>query len=145
MTDGPDSGPKRPRDGRTRRPAPGTDRRKAWARVAIVVLFTVAALFAARMIDVALATRRAERDERQLAAEVERLQREVSALQTAAVEARTDAGVERWAREERGWGREGDNPIVVAVTPFAPVAAAPTTTSEGPWSRFRRWISERFD
>lgn len=144
MSDGLESGPRQP-DGETGRTPSNTDRRKAWARVVVVVLFTVAALFAIRMIDVAVATRSAERDERRLAAEVERLQREVWALQTAAAEAATDAGVERWAREERGWGRQGDNPVVVAVTPAAPVAASPATNAEGAWSRVRRWIAERFD
>ena len=144
MNDGLESRPRQP-DGETGGTPSNTGRRKAWARVTVVVLFTVAALFAIRMIDVAMATRSAERDERRLAAEIERLQREVWALQTAASEAATDAGVERWAREERGWGRQGDNPVVVAVTPAAPAAADPTTDAEGAWSRVRRWIAERFD
>ena len=122
--------------------APG--RRRAWARVAAVALMTLAAVFLVRLADVWLATERAERSEEELRVEVESLRSEVRVLETAVADVQSDEGVERWAREERGFGREGDHTLGVSATvgTTGSVAAAPSS-GDSPLVRLRRWLSDR--
>jgi cell division protein FtsB len=118
------------------------DRRRAWARVVAVALVTAAGMFAVRMADISLATRRAERAEQDLALDVQTLAGEVAAVKTASADAESDEGVERWAREERGWAREGDQVYALggptpSVTPPADGAAP-----GGRLERLRRWLTD---
>lgn len=115
--------------------------RRGSARVVGVVAAVVVVLFAARLAGLYQATRLAARSEAQLAGEVAALGTEVGALQTQQAVAGTDAYVERWAREERGWVRDGDQPFAVAVVTALP---SPTPTAPAPppgmVDRLRGWL-----
>lgn len=121
--------------------APPPAPRRGPARILGVIVAVVALLFAARLAGLYQVTRMASRSEAQLAGEIEGLGTEVAALQTQQAVAGTDGYVERWAREERGWVQDGDQPFAVAVVTALPTAT-PTATPPPPGvvDRLRRWL-----
>jgi len=115
--------------------------RRGSARLAGIALAVLGLLFAARLVGLYDATRRAARSEAELAAEIDGLGNEVAALQTQRAVAATDGFVERWAREERGWVRVGDQPFAVAVVTALPSPTPPSTPAPpGVIGRVRRWL-----
>lgn len=120
---------------------PASADRRGPARIAGVAAMVLVALFAFRLAGLYDATRRAARSEAQLAAELEGLSTEIAGLETQQAVAATDAYVERWAREERGWVREGDQPFAVAVVTALPSPTATATPAPpGVIDRLRHWL-----
>jgi hypothetical protein len=116
---------------------------KGLARVAAIVVLTMAAVFVFRLAGLALATRQARRVEALQRAEVAAYATQVAALETATFNGRTDAYAERWARESRQWARAGDHVL-------APVMASPTpeptpaqSSGPGPLERLWQWLRSR--
>lgn len=83
-------------------------------------------------------------EQRELAAEAERLAGEIAVLRVTEVfldaqiaYATSDAAVEAWAYEEARWVREGDQPVVPispeSGTPVAPVTPTPEPVVYAPW------------
>lgn len=141
---------------RPRRAAPDS---RGLNRLIAVVMLSVLAVYGMRLVGRLLELERASLSEQRLAAEVAVLEAEVIALETAAAGAGGDAFTERWAREERGWAREGDVPlrIVEATSTPSPDAASSgagagaegeaggAASEEGVLSRLRRWLSSDSD
>lgn len=121
-------------------PAPASAGRGA-RRVAGIAACVLVVLVGLRLAGLYDATRRAAGTEAQLAGEVDALATEVAGLRTQEAVVATDAFVERWAREERGWVRAGDHPFAVAVVTAAPtVTPAATPAAPGALARLRRWL-----
>ena len=110
-----------PREGRATSTDPAqegasTGLPRALTRLVGVVLLTLLGLYVARVAGLVVTLQRAAIAEAGLAEEVDALRTEVASLETAAVEAGSDAYVERWAREERTMSRPGDRTIEVVET-----------------------------
>ena len=116
---------------------------KGASRIVAVIVLSVLAVYAVRLTGRVLELERASLAEQRLEAEVGALEAEVEALETAAVSAGDDAFTERWAREERGWLREGDQPLsIVEATPTPPTAPVAEPANESDLlSRLKRWFS----
>jgi cell division protein FtsB len=116
-----------------------------WRRVAWVVGLTLAAVYVARLANLALEVRTAQQQQAQMAREVDRLRAQVEALSTAAAEAQTDAYVERVARESLDMARPGDTVFVPvpapSPSPAAPPPAPPPDLSV--WDRVLGWLRGR--
>ena len=126
-------------------PEDGSDNHRGWIRIAGVVVITLAVVYAVRFAGQTLDTRRADMTEHQMATEVADLEEEVIALETGAAEAASDAAVERWAREDQKWAREGDHVIVPVPdadgTLEAPRATPTPEEGDSVWSRIHSWIT----
>jgi len=115
--------------------------RRGARRIAGIVAAVLVAVVGFKLVGLYDATRRAASTEAQLSAEIDALGTEIAGLRTQEAVVGTDAYVERWAREERGWIREGDHPFAVAVVTAAPTAtAAATPSADGPLDRLGRWL-----
>lgn len=131
-----DVAPAQPRNG-----AGSPSGRRGPRRVAGIVAAMLVAFVGYRLAGLYDATRRAAGTEAQLADEIDALGTEVAGLRAQEAVVATDAYVERWAREERGWVREGDHPFAVAVVTAAPTAtAAAPPPSSSALDRLRRWL-----
>ncbi len=117
-------------------------RQKVLIRVGAVVLLTLTLIYLAKLTGLVVATQRAAQDAAHLEAEVAALETSVESLETATVYSSSDAYVERWARDERKWARQGDHPVApVPATSTASVEAQPEeSTGESPWDRFLHWL-----
>jgi cell division protein FtsB len=116
-------------------------RQRALIRVAAVVLLTLALVYVAKLAGLSLDTHRAQDAEAKLSAEVTQMATSVEALETAVIEAESDEFVEDWAREDREWVREGDQPIDPQEVPVGTTGAAGTTEDErSAWERLKAWI-----
>jgi cell division protein FtsB len=126
-------------------PTKADDRKSAaLARIAAVVVLTIALVYCLKLAGLALATRQARRTEAAQQAEVARLATQVAALESATRNAASDGYVERWAREERKWAQAGDHVLVpVAATPVATPAGPAPPGAEDPLDRFWSWLNGR--
>lgn len=115
--------------------------RKAFGRLVAVALLAILAVYVARVAGLLVTLQRAASAEAGLAAEVQALETEASALETASAEAEGDAYVERWAREEQHWAQPGDRTVVLVDEP--PAAAAEDPASAGLLERLRRLFGGR--
>ena len=117
-------------------------RTRGLIRIGAVVAFTLALVYVVHLGGLVMATQHAARAEARLGAENVALRQSVEALETAAVEAGSDAYVERWAREDRKWALPGDRPVApVEATPPATGGDAPSGDGSGDaWGRLRRWL-----
>jgi hypothetical protein len=116
-------------------------RRKGVVRVAAVVVLTLALAYLVGLTRLLLAAQRAAEAEARMGADVAALETTVAALETRAATDGSDAAVERWAREERHWTRDGDRPI--APLPAATATATPDGSPDapaGPLDRLMRWL-----
>lgn len=116
---------------------------KGWSRIAWVVLLTLITIYVVKLGGLALETHRAGQAADGMQREVDRLEQEVRALETAAVEAESDDYVERWARDRRDLAREGDRVIVpVAEDPAGRSEPEPAAAVEeaSTWERFMGWL-----
>ena len=112
-----------------------------WTRVGAVVLLTLGLIYVVKLTDLGLETHRATQASQRMEAEVGVLERQVEALETAAVEARSDAYVETVARDTLKMAREGDQPFVTVNALTSPEAAPPAQVEEpSVWQRFLRWM-----
>ncbi len=117
---------------------------KGLSRLIAVVALSVLAVYAVRLTGRGLELQRATLSEQRLGAEVGMLEAEVVALETAAAGAGNDAFTERWAREERGWIQEGDQPLLLVEATPTPPSLEPdgaADADEGFFGRLRRWLS----
>lgn len=131
----------RSNDGAERPPrVPGS---RGASRVIAIVILSVLAMYAVRLTGRMYELQRASESEQRLQAEVKALESEVIALETAQAGAGSDAFTERWAREERGWSREGDRPlqIVEATSTPAPAPGDAPSADDGFFDRIRRWLA----
>jgi cell division protein FtsB len=117
-------------------------RNKSLARIAAVVVLSLALVYAVQLAGLVMANQRAARAEAQLKAEVEALAASVAAIETSTAQTAGDDYVERWAREERKWVRPGDRPVapVVATPAPTPIAPSPAPDGGGPIERLMRWL-----
>ncbi len=116
---------------------------KGWSRIAWVVLLTLITIYVVKLGGLAVDTHRAGQAADGMQREVDRLEQEVRALETAAVEADSDDYVERWARDRRDLAREGDRVIVpVAEDPAgsSEPEPAPAVEDASTWERFMGWL-----
>lgn len=116
--------------------------RKGWARVALVILATLGAIYAVKLTSHGLATRRALETEQQLATEVAQMDGEVEALETGVASSSSPEQIETWARESQDQARPGDHPIAIVTvaptgTPSPPPQATPATSR---WQRLVDWL-----
>jgi hypothetical protein len=116
-------------------------RRRALTQIVAVVVLTLALVYMAKLVSLGIAGQRARTAETHLSSEVEELRSSADALETAVVDAESDEFVERWAREDRKWVREGDHPVApVPVTDTTRSADQTPSEDEGAWERFKRWL-----
>lgn len=117
-------------------------RKKGWARIGAIVLLTLALIYLGKLAGLVLARQRAAAVETRLQVQLSALDAEVHAIETAATEAGSDAYAERWAREERQWVRDGDQPV--AALPATPSSAddqgAEARSDGGLWAKIKRWF-----
>ncbi len=115
---------------------------KALIRVAAIALLTLALVYLAKLSGLAMATYGAEQDEAELSAGVTQVAISVEALGTAVVEVESDEYVEKWAREERKWSRDGDHPIAIVPVEETDSGAAGTAKDDlSAWERLKGWLS----
>ena len=116
---------------------------RGWSRIGKIVVLTLVCIYAAKLSGLALETHRATQAAEGMAGEVQRLDLEVRAPETAAAKAGTDAQVEEWARNNGDLARPGDQVVIpVAATPTP--AAAPIPVEAGAdrsaWQRLMGWL-----
>jgi hypothetical protein len=117
--------------------------RRGLARVAAVVVITVAAVYLFQLAGLALATRQARLVAASQWAQVAALATQAAALETAAANASSDADVERWARE-RQWARPGDHVLAPGVSTAVPALPTPAPTpGDSSLDRLWRWLRNR--
>ena len=102
-------------------------RRPGWVKVAAVVVVTLAVIYSVNLAELWLKNRRAMAVEANLQAEVERQRVAIERIEAEAARARSDAYVEEFARNEKGWVLPGDHQVVPLP---ADVAAPPDPDSE---------------
>ena len=116
-----------------------------WRRVVWVVGFTLAAVYAVRLANLALEVRTSQQQQARMEREVSRLQLQVEALSTAAAYAQTDAYVEWMAREQLNMARPDDRVFVPVPAPSpmpSPLPPAPTPAASV-WDRVLGWLRGR--
>jgi cell division protein FtsB len=112
-----------------------------WTRVGAVVLLTLGLIYVVKLTDLGLETHSATLASQRMEAEVAVLELQVEAMETAAVDAKTDAYVEMVARDTLKMVREGDQPFVTVNALTSPEAAPPAQVEEpSVWQRFLRWM-----
>jgi hypothetical protein len=117
------------------------DRQRGWARIGAIILLTLALIYVGKLASLVMARQRALAVERDLQHQVAARETEVALLEAAATAAGSDAYVERWAREERLWVLEGDQPVApIAATPTPAAGSGGPGTGDGFWERLKRWL-----
>lgn len=112
---------------------------KGWRRVALVVLGTLALVYGLRLTGIGWSTRLAGQTAAAMATRNAAMLAQVEALETAAAEATTDAGAERWAREEMGWSRPGDRSFTLVAAGDPTPSPSPTPIRPGLRQRMSDW------
>ena len=112
-----------------------------WTKIAVVIGLTLGLVYIVKLSDLVLENHWAGQSAARVEAEVGLLRDQVEALETAAVDAESDAYVERWAREDRKMVRPGDQAVAI-VPAEASAEVAPETMRSEPtaWQRFVNWL-----
>lgn len=104
--------------------------RVGWTEVALAVGIVALALLVLSSVRVALVQQELTQRADALRAEISSLEEEHAALQQELDSSRSDAGVERLAREQLGWAKSGERAVVVSGLPTP--RATPTPTPGAP-------------
>ncbi len=114
-----------------------------WAKVVVVVVTTLAVIYAVNLGELWLKNRRALAVEANLRAEVARQLAAIERIEAETSRAQTDAYVEEFARNEKGWVQPGDHQVVPLPDDVAvpgeglPDAAGQPESQEGLLDRLR--------
>jgi cell division protein FtsL len=113
-----------------------------WRRFVVVGVVAALALVGQSFVRLAVAEYQLHAQERQLQGEIAQLAKENSALETQVAYLRSDAAIEKLAREELGWTRPGETAVVVirTVPPATASDVEPTSTSAETPSTWRQWL-----
>jgi cell division protein DivIC len=106
-------------------------------QILLLLVLTVALYFAAAFAGELIASQRIDAQVRAITLDIDRLRVDNTRLKSQVTEAKTDAFVEREARERLGLVRPGDVPVVVVNAP-AP-AKLPDPAPPPPKAHWERW------
>lgn len=107
-------------------------------QILLLLVLTVALYFAAAFAGELISSQRIDSQVRSISLEIDKLKADNQRLKSQVADAKTDAFVEREARDRLGLVRTGDVPVVVvnAPPPASPPPAA-TPTAEAHWQQWR--------
>ena len=113
-----------------------------WRRFVVVGVVAVVALVGQSFARLAVAEYQLHTQEHQLQGEISKLAKENTVLQAQVAYLRSDAALEKLAREELGWTRPGETAVVVIrIDPPATASdVEPTSTSADTSSTWRQWL-----
>ena len=108
-------------------------------QILLLLVLTVALYFAAAFTGELLSSQRIDQQVSSLSADIVRLQADNKRLSSAVAGAKTDAFVEREARDRLGLVRPGDVPVVVVNAPAPPPPPPPAPAA--PLPHWQRWLT----
>ena len=112
-----------------------------WRRLVVVGVVAVLALVGQSFARLAVAEYQLHAQEQQLRGDVAKLAKENAALQAQVAYLRSDAGLEKLAREKLGWTRPGETAVVVIRTDPPATASevdGTSTSTEASVARYQR-------
>ncbi len=112
-------------------------------RLALLAAIAVLAYFLFSLAGLGLQSYQLSQREAAVRSDIERLRRENESLQTAVARLQTPAAVEKLAREQLGYVKEGETAVVIDFGPGGRPRETPTPTPT-PVPAWRRWWESLF-